>query len=103
MAKHLPGGNDFLQSTKGYDRLEEYQRIRYENGVRIIEQPLRALKLLREKNTVFKRRDLERCAKFYSANMDQYQQVFSALESCPALQKIGTDTKGNDIYSIVME
>lgn len=99
-AKYLPGKSDFLKSTKGFERLEEYQRIRRENGERIIEDPGRAVTLLRQKSGVIKRRDLERFAKYYSVDADQYIEVLNALEKCPDLIQTGKDKKGEDLYSI---
>jgi ATP-dependent exoDNAse (exonuclease V) alpha subunit len=99
-AKYLPVGNDFLKSTRGFDRLEEYQRIRKENGERIIEAPLRALKLLKQKAGVFKRRDLERFAKYYSVNAEQYKHVLNALECCPSLLCAGQNKRGEDLFTI---
>ena len=99
-AKYLSSRNDFLKSTRGFDRLEEYQRIRKENGDRIIEEPIRALKLLKQKAGVFKRKDLERFAKYHSGDTDQYNQVLNALESCSALQSTGRNNKGEDLFTI---
>jgi len=99
-AKYLPGDNDFLKSTRGLDRLEEYQRIRRENGERIIEDPKRALKLLEYRSDVFKRKDIERFAKYNSSDADQYQLVLQALVDCPDLINSGKSKKGDDLYSI---
>jgi ATP-dependent exoDNAse (exonuclease V) alpha subunit len=99
-AKYLLMDGDFLKSTRGFDRLEDHQRIRKENGERIIEEPGRALKLLRHRSEAFKRRDIEKFAKYHSADTDQFKLVLNALISSPDLIHSGKSKKGEDLYSI---
>ncbi len=99
-SKYITRDGDFLKSTRGLDRLEDHQRIRRENGERIIEEPGRALKLLRHRAEVFKRRDIDKFAKYHSADTEQYKQVVQALSNCQDLILTGKSKKGEDLYSI---
>ena len=98
-AKYLPKGYLHLQETRGLDRLEEYQRICRENGERIINDPAKALKLVGHYDAVFKREDIMDFAFRHSAEADQFNRVFSALENSMELIKIGKNEKGEDLFS----
>ena len=98
-AKYLPKGYLHLQDTRGLERLEEYQRICSENGERIIGDPEKALKHVGHYDAVFKREDIMDFAFRYSADADQFNRVFSALENSPELMKIGKNEKGEDLFS----
>jgi Ti-type conjugative transfer relaxase TraA len=98
-AKYLPKGYLHLQETRGLDRLEEYQRICRENGERIINDPAKALKHVGHYDAVFKQEDIMDFAFRHSADADQFNSVFSALENSPELIKIGRNEKGEDLFS----
>ncbi|MGD0821566.1 MAG: Ti-type conjugative transfer relaxase TraA [Desulfomonilia bacterium] len=98
-AKYLPKGYLHLQETRGLDRLEEYQRICRENGERIINDPVKALKLVGHYDAVFKREDIMDFAFRHSADADQFNRVLSALENSMELIKIGKNDKGEDLFS----
>jgi Ti-type conjugative transfer relaxase TraA len=98
-AKYLPKGYLHLQDTRGLERLEEYQRICRENGERIIGDPVKAMKHVGHYDAVFKREDIMDFAFRHSADADQFNRVFSALENSPELIKIGKNEKGEDLYS----
>lgn len=101
-AKYLARDGYFLKSTRGLERLEEYQRIKRENGERVIQSPEKALNYLKErKSGVFSIIDLKKFARYYSADPMQYQQVLHALESSPDLIPMGMGKKGEDLFSII--
>jgi len=98
-AKYLPKGYLHLQDTRGLERLEEYQRICRENGERIINDPAKALKHVGHYDAVFKREDIMDFAFRHSADTDQFNRVFSALENSPELIKIGKNEKCEDLFT----
>src|SRR5208337_826089 len=85
--------------TRGLERLEEYQRICRENGERIIQDPGKALKHVGHYDALFKREDIMDFAFRHSADADQFNRVFSALENCQELVRVGKNEKGEDLYS----
>ena len=97
-AKYLPKGYLHLQDTRGLERLEEYQRICRENGERIINDPIKALKHVGHYDAVFKREDIMDFAFRHSADADQFNRVFSALENCQELVRVGKNEKGEDLF-----
>ena len=97
-AKYLPKGYLHLQDTRGLERLEEYQRICRENGDRIINDPGKALKHVGHYDAVFKREDIMDFAFRHSADADQFNRVFSALENCQELVRVGKNEKGEDLF-----
>lgn len=99
-AKYLSRDSDFLKRTRGFDRLVEHQRIRRENGERIIQEPARALKLFELRSEVFKRRDIEKFSRYHSADPEQFTQVVEALLGCPDLLQVGKNEKGEELFSI---
>ena len=100
-AKYLARDGHFLKSTRGLERLDEYQRIKRENGERVIQSPEKALSYLKERNSgVFSIKDLQKFARYHSADASQYQEVLQALQGCPDLIPMGTGKKDENLFSI---
>ena len=100
-AKYLARDGHFLKSTRGLERLDEYQRIKRENGERVIQSPEKALSYLKERNSgVFSIKDLQKFARYHSADASQYQEVLQALQGCPDLIPMCTGKKDENLFSI---
>jgi len=100
-AKYLAKDGAFLKNSRGLERLDEYQRIKRENGERVIQSPEKALSYLKERNSgVFSIKDLQNFARYHSADASQYQEVLQALQGCPDLIPMGTGKKDENLFSI---
>lgn len=80
-------------------RLADHQRIAYENGQVLLEQPEIALDALTKEQSTFTHKDLARFINRHTQNAEQFNQVFSKVKSCRGLVFLGLDAKGDQRFS----
>jgi len=85
-------GDDFVKYADQLDIM----RI---NGDRIINDPSIALKIITDKQSVFTDYDVAKVANQYSGDLEQYNQVVSAIKSADNVIALGKDDYDNPVYS----
>jgi Ti-type conjugative transfer relaxase TraA len=81
------------------ERTEEYNRITFENGARIIKDPEIALDYLSYHHAVFKREDIYKFALSHSFDRKQYDQVVSAIFKSRQLVNLGRAEDGKERFT----
>ena len=98
-AQFLPDGYLHLDDSHSFGRLEDYQNICRANGKLIIADPDNALKHVSHYNAIFKEKDILDFAFRHSADAEQFEQVKLKLENSPELIKLGTNDKGEELFT----
>ncbi len=80
-------------------RLEDHQRIARENGERILNDPLIALKAVTHQQSTFTHQDLARFVNRHTEGSDQFNQVYEVVKASPELVPLGQDPKGHDRFT----
>lgn len=80
-------------------RYVDHLEILRTNGEKIIEDPSIALEKLIQQQSVFTEFDVAKTANRFSADLEQYHQVFDAIKNHESLVMIGKDDYQNTIYS----
>ena len=99
---HLgPAAHHGAQQGRGdeFTRYVEHLDILRANGERVIENPQTALSKLTQQQAVFTEFDIAKLANQYSADLEQYHQVFGAIQKAPNIINLGQDDYGNSVFS----
>ena len=81
------------------DRVKEYNRIAFENGKRIIENPEIAIKELTHHQAYFTETDILKISHRYSKDAEQYDQVKAAIGFSPELVTLGKSESGETCFT----
>ena len=80
-------------------RLEDHQRIAYENGERLYQDPTIALDALTKQQSTFTAQDLARFVNRHTRDGEQFQKVYDKVQAAPELMKLGQDERGRDRWT----
>ncbi len=87
------------QATERMARFEDHQRIAFENGQRILENPSIALDAITHQQSTFTHQDVARFVNRHTVDASQFEQVFEGVKQCPELVHLGQDDKGRERFT----
>lgn len=80
-------------------RLEDHQRIAYENGERLYQDPTIALDALTKQQSTFTPQDLARFVNRHTRDYEQFQKVYDKVQAAPELIRLGKDDRDRDRWT----
>ncbi len=81
------------------DRAEMHREIARNNGDRIIADPSLALDAITHQQSTFTQRDMAKFAHRHSDDIEQFNEVMSAIGNSPDLVELGTDGRGENRFT----
>lgn len=82
-------------------RLIEQQRVMYENGEKIYENPDIALKALTRQQSTFTHHDLAKFVNRHSVDSDQFERVYEKVKASEQMVHLGLDEQGRDRFTTI--
>lgn len=80
-------------------RLEDHQRIAFENGERIFKDPGIALNAITHQQSTFTQQDLARFINRHSIDSDQFQRVFEVVKASNEIVSLGKDDNQKERFT----
>lgn len=80
-------------------KLIEQQKVMYENGEKIYEDPEIALRALTRQQSTFTHHDLAKFVNRHSGDSEQFERIFEKVKLCSQIVHLGLDEQGRDRYT----
>jgi Ti-type conjugative transfer relaxase TraA len=77
-------------------RLAEHQRIAFENGERLIQDPNIALHAMTQQQSTFTHHDLARFVNRHTRDAEQFERAYAAIQQSDHLISLGKDERGRE-------